>query len=107
MKSLGCLICVLSLAFLGSCDAGYSSAALDGFGEDTADDDGSDTSPEKDRCPTDPKKLDPGKCGCGIPDEDADKDGMPDCYDECPTDAKKVEPGDCGCGMPDDDTNND
>ena len=33
-----------------------------------------------DGCPNDPFKSDPGLCGCGIPDTDADGDGTPDCY---------------------------
>ncbi|MFQ5413004.1 MAG: hypothetical protein ACE5E6_00960, partial [Phycisphaerae bacterium] len=39
-----------------------------------------------DGCPLDPKKTDPGVCGCGVPDDgaDADMDGVPDCIDLCP-----------------------
>ena len=32
-----------------------------------------------DACPADGKKRAPGACGCGVPDEDADRDGIPDC----------------------------
>jgi hypothetical protein len=32
-----------------------------------------------DACPADGKKRAPGACGCGVPDEDADLDGIPDC----------------------------
>jgi hypothetical protein len=32
-----------------------------------------------DTCPTDPMKLDPGQCGCGRPDTDADGDGVAEC----------------------------
>jgi hypothetical protein len=32
-----------------------------------------------DLCPEDPKKSDPGQCGCGMPDEDANQDGLAEC----------------------------
>ena len=34
-----------------------------------------------DGCPDDPEKIDPGVCGCGIPDTDDDGDGVADCLD--------------------------
>lgn len=34
-----------------------------------------------DNCPNDPNKTQPGVCGCGIPDTDADQDGMVDCWE--------------------------
>lgn len=34
-----------------------------------------------DLCPADPAKDDPGACGCGVPESDADGDGTPDCID--------------------------
>lgn len=32
-----------------------------------------------DKCPTDSTKLSPGQCGCGIPDVDANSNGIADC----------------------------
>ena len=37
-----------------------------------------------DACPSDPAKLEPGTCGCGISDVDTDGDGRPDCFDLAP-----------------------
>ena len=34
-----------------------------------------------DNCPSDPNKLNPGACGCGVVDLDTDKDGIADCND--------------------------
>ena len=41
---------------------------------------------EEDLCPNDNNKLEPGVCGCGVPDVDSDGDGKLDCKDECPQD---------------------
>ncbi|MBS1936402.1 MAG: hypothetical protein JSS84_01140, partial [Bacteroidetes bacterium] len=60
-----------------------------------------------DACPNDPHKVEPGVCGCGIPDVDTDGDGVMDCIDGCPTDPNKTAPGACGCGVPDTDTDGD
>jgi hypothetical protein len=49
-----------------------------------ADSDGDGTSDCEDGCPGDASKVDPGLCGCGVPDDDADGDGTPDCIDMCP-----------------------
>jgi hypothetical protein len=60
-----------------------------------------------DGCPTDPLKISPGACGCGVVDVDSDSDGTADCNDGCPTDPLKIEPGACGCGVADTDTDSD
>jgi len=39
----------------------------------------------RDKCPTDPKKIEPGVSGCNKP-EDRDRDNIPDDYDACPDD---------------------
>lgn len=72
-----------------------------------ADRDGDGTIDECDGCPDDPRKVEPGFCGCGVDDDaDRDGDGTPDCVDQCPDDANKIEPGVCGCGL-DEDTDSD
>jgi len=60
-----------------------------------------------DLCVNDADKMDPGICGCGVPDIDMDNDGTPDCNDLCVNDAGKIEPGICGCGVADTDTDRD
>ena len=60
-----------------------------------------------DGCPTDPLKIAPGICGCGVADTDTDADGTADCLDGCPTDPLKTAPGICGCGVADTDTDSD
>lgn len=52
-----------------------------------------------DCCPDDPDKTDPGACGCGVPDDDADADTVADCDDACPDDPDKADAGSCGCGL--------
>ena len=37
-----------------------------------------------DDCPDDAGKIEPGMCGCDVPDDDRDLDGIPDCQDDCP-----------------------
>lgn len=39
---------------------------------------------EPDFCPFDPDKTEAGLCGCGVPEDDADRDLVPDCLDACP-----------------------
>jgi len=51
---------------------------------DQADADGDSAGDACDGCPNDPAKLDPGVCGCGVPETDGDADGVPDCIDLCP-----------------------
>jgi hypothetical protein len=60
-----------------------------------------------DGCPSDPGKIAPGVCGCGVADTDTDGDGTPNCIDLCPLDPGKIAPGVCGCGTPDIDTDGD
>ena len=60
-----------------------------------------------DTCPDDPAKVNPGVCGCGVPDSDTDGDGFYDCKDQCPKDPLKAVPGQCGCGVPDNNTDGD
>lgn len=43
-----------------------------------------------DLCPNDPAKIDPGACGCGLADTDADADLVLDCDDLCPFDPTPV-----------------
>lgn len=40
-----------------------------------------DAATRVDLCPADPVKDEPGTCGCGVADGDADGDGTPDCID--------------------------
>lgn len=39
---------------------------------------------ERDCCPDDPSKREPGSCGCGVPDSDWDFDSQADCVDAAP-----------------------
>ncbi|MCK4660435.1 MAG: right-handed parallel beta-helix repeat-containing protein [Phycisphaerae bacterium] len=52
-----------------------------------------------DGCPHDPDKIDPGVCGCGVPDEavDGDDDGVWDCIDDCPTTPEDESVNSNGC----------
>ena len=62
--------------------------------------------PPVDQCPDDPIKINPGQCGCGVPDADSDEDGVPDCLDACPEHGDRIDAGPCGCGLPAFDANN-
>lgn len=51
----------------------------------TDSDSDSDGTPDcLDGCPSDPNKVAPGVCGCGVTDADSDADGVFDCMDVCP-----------------------
>jgi hypothetical protein len=50
---------------------------------DQADDDGDAVGNACDNCPTDPDKIEPGACGCGVLDSDDNGNGTPDCTEEC------------------------
>jgi len=54
-----------------------------------------------DRCPSDPTKTDPGYCGCAVPDDDNDGDGLPDCVDNCPAVSNPVQTDSDGDGIGD------
>ena len=95
---LGTYTCVLS----GSCGTATTSPATLAF--DTTDTDSDGTLDCDDGCPSDPAKIAPGVCGCGVADTDTDVDGTPDCNDGCPDDPAKIAPGACGCGVADTDT---
>ncbi|RME38100.1 MAG: hypothetical protein D6788_08090, partial [Planctomycetota bacterium] len=77
------------------------------FTPDTNDSDNDGTLDCQDGCPNDGDKIEPGVCGCGVPDTDRDGDNVLDCLDGCPDDGDKTEPGVCGCGFPDIDSDND
>eukprot|EP00190_Bangiopsis_sp_CCMP1999_P005208 CAMPEP_0198735598 /NCGR_PEP_ID=MMETSP1475-20131203/60754_1 /TAXON_ID= ORGANISM="Unidentified sp., Strain CCMP1999" /NCGR_SAMPLE_ID=MMETSP1475 /ASSEMBLY_ACC=CAM_ASM_001111 /LENGTH=431 /DNA_ID=CAMNT_0044499285 /DNA_START=11 /DNA_END=1306 /DNA_ORIENTATION=- len=62
---------------------------------------------DKDLCPRDGLKTEPGVCGCGQPDIDSDNDGVLDCLDECPRHYSKSKRGYCGCGQPETDSDGD
>lgn len=48
------------------------------------DTDGDGTADSEDGCPADPGKVESGACGCGVPDIDANKNGIFDCNEtEC------------------------
>ncbi len=84
----------------------YAAVGIELLGSD-GDSDGDGTPDCDDLCPGDPLKIDPGICGCGVPDIDSDSDGTADCNDLCPTDPLKIDPGICGCGISDADTDSD
>ena len=78
-----------------------------GGGGSVPDTDEDGTPDRNDGCPLDPLKIEPGICGCGVPDTDTDEDGTTDCNDACPEDPNKITPGICGCSIPDTDTDED
>ena len=88
--------CTSELVVLGVCT---HPALPDGDGDGTCD--------LIDGCPSDPNKIAPGVCGCGVSDADGDGDGTPNCNDGCPGDPNKIAPGICGCGVSDADGDGD
>jgi hypothetical protein len=89
----------------GQCGCGIPDDDSDGDGvadcvdicpghDDNQDDDGDGTPNGCDPCPDDPDKVDPGICGCGVPDVDTDGDGFADCIDNCP-DTPNGDQNDC------------
>ncbi len=52
--------------------------------EDQADEDEDGVGDVADDCPSDGGKQGPGRCGCGVPDDDTDGDNIEDCIDEAP-----------------------
>jgi hypothetical protein len=98
---LGTYTCLLS----GSCGTVTTSPAT--LSLNTGDTDADGTPDCTDGCPSDPAKIAPGVCGCGVPDTDTDGDSTPDCNDGCPNDPLKIAPGICGCGNPETDTDGD
>ena len=54
---------------------------------DQADADGDQAGDACDGCPDDSGKTDPGACGCGTPDADANSNGTPDCLEPQPLDS--------------------
>ncbi|MGA1842166.1 MAG: putative metal-binding motif-containing protein [bacterium] len=46
-----------------------------------------------DSCPDDPNKTEPGICGCGVADIDADQDGSYECQGDCDETDNTVYPG--------------
>jgi len=67
----------------------------------TSDPDGDAAVGCGDRCPQDGTKTHPGACGCGVPDADADHDGVADCIDPCPADDPNDTDGDGVCDSAD------
>lgn len=51
------------------------------FNPDQSDRDADGKGDACDACPDDPNKTEPGGCGCGVADADANHNGIPDCHD--------------------------
>ena len=67
-----------------------------------SDDDGDGVGNSVDGCPDDEDKVEPGACGCGVPDDDGDGDGFEDCpgVDDCPDNYYKQKKGCAGVTSP-------
>tara|TARA_Y100000310_G_C20701635_1_gene830533 strand:+ start:5529 stop:6761 length:1233 start_codon:yes stop_codon:yes gene_type:complete len=61
-----------------------------------SDFDGDGTFDCNDGCSSDPGKVVPGVCGCGVADVDSDGDGTFDCNDGCPNNPAATVAGQCG-----------
>lgn len=91
--------------------------------DDNLDSDGDGVLDKFDNCRFDPEKIEPGVCGCNIPentvtingkelcihvrDGDRDGDGIEDDKDSCPDKPFKYAPDVCGCDRYDEDRNQD
>lgn len=64
--------------------ANNQSTCTKSFSVTSPDSDGDGTPDCQDGCPSDPNKIAPGICGCGVSDTDTDGDSVPDCHDNCP-----------------------
>ncbi|MBW1768500.1 MAG: hypothetical protein JRJ65_15825 [Deltaproteobacteria bacterium] len=53
------------------------------FNPDQVDGDSDGAGDQCDTCPDDPDKIDPGVCGCGVPDIDRDDNGLMGCKEIC------------------------
>ncbi len=65
--------------------AGNTASCLASVIVSSPDTDGDGTVDCQDGCPSDPAKIAPGQCGCGIVDTDTDSDTVADCVDNCDT----------------------
>lgn len=92
---------VYDVAITAACQATFNSRPVVLGVLILADSDADGTPDLFDLCPADSYKINPGACGCGVADVDANSDGVPDCLtiDRCPNDPGKTNPGACGCGL--------
>ena len=68
----------------GGGGGGGASGGAGAAGDGTMEDAGMCMPQVEDCCPTDANKTDPGVCGCGVADDDSDRDGTPNCMDAAP-----------------------
>ena len=77
------IFCQNNALFTG-CQNGSASQILDVGGNcfaDVCDEDDDEVLDCIDGCPDDPNKSEPGDCGCGVPDTDANGNGLSDCLE--------------------------